>query len=52
MKYCERCTEVIREGEPFRKYENPGASHGGATVYMHAYDCKRAPQQVAPAGRW
>jgi hypothetical protein len=43
---CGRCDEPIRRGQLYTKYDIPGASLGGATVYRHVKRCKRVPTQV------
>ncbi|MFE7954358.1 hypothetical protein [Streptomyces sp. NPDC057413] len=48
-KICESCQQPIGPDEPYGRYEVDGASHGGTTVYLHEYRCRRVPQQVAPA---
>ncbi|MFJ8364014.1 hypothetical protein [Streptomyces sp. NPDC093984] len=45
---CARCDELIREGEQYTTYDNPGASFAGSTVYRHATPCPRVQTQTAP----
>src|SRR4051812_41617161 len=39
---CAHCDELIREGEQYTTYDNPGASFAGSTVYL--------ARQTLPAG--
>lgn len=48
MKVCGRCDQPIRANEEHTRYDIPGASHAGATVYRHTAPCPRVPIQTAP----
>lgn len=41
MKICERCDKPIQTNERYEKYDIPGASHAGTTVYLHARKCRQ-----------
>ncbi|MFE2044330.1 hypothetical protein ACFXAZ_26085 [Streptomyces sp. NPDC059477] len=48
---CQRCGKPIKPGEPYDQLDNPGASRGGCTIYLHQAQCPNAYTRTYPEGR-